>query len=86
LESCLELGIPVIIATSRPARIFNRIFPEELVNRVSLIIMNGAIAIGKPPLSGYCKDTLPEKVVRDVIDLALEYDSHIRVTLELEGY
>ena len=86
LESCVEIGIPVIIATSRPARILNRIFPAELASRVSLVIMNGAIAAGRPPLSGYFKEALPEKVARDIIDLAVKFDSQVRITLELDGY
>jgi Cof subfamily protein (haloacid dehalogenase superfamily) len=86
LAGCLELGIPVIIATARPARIFKRIFPPELADRISLVIMNGAIAIGKPPLSGYFQETLPEKVVRDIVNLSLKFDNRILVTLELDGY
>ena len=80
------IGIPVIIATSRPARIFNRIFPRDLAAACSLVIMNGAIAIGNPPLSGYFKEPLPEKVTRDIIDLALKFNSGIGITLELDGY
>jgi Cof subfamily protein (haloacid dehalogenase superfamily) len=86
LEECIERGIPVIIATSRPARIFNRIFPLALANRLSLIIMNGAVARGNTPLSGYFKEILPEQVVRDIIDLALTFDTKIHITLELDGY
>lgn len=84
LQDCLEIGIPIIIATSRPARIFNRIFTANLAGRVSLVIMNGAVAVGRPPLGGYFKDTLPEKVFRKIIDVALKFDSHIRITLELD--
>ncbi|MEE8413749.1 MAG: HAD family hydrolase [Dehalococcoidales bacterium] len=86
VEKCAAMGIPVIIATSRPARIFNRIFPQDLASVCSLVIMNGAIAIGKAPLSGYFKEPLPEKVTRDIIDLALRFDSAISITLELDGY
>jgi hypothetical protein len=86
LAGCLELGIPVIIATARPARIFKRIFPPELADRISLVIMNGAIAIGNPPLSGCFKEILTEKVVRDIIDLALRFDARMQITLELDGY
>ena len=47
LEKCIKRGIPIIIATSRPARIFNRIFPQDLAARCSFILMNGALAVGK---------------------------------------
>ena len=86
LGRCIEFGIPVIIATSRPARIFNRIFPPDLAERCSLVIMNGALAIGKPPLSGQVKQTLPEKTIRRIIQTTLEYDSQTRITIEIEGY
>jgi len=86
LERCIARGIPVIIATSRPARIFNRIFPEALRNGCSLVIMNGAVAKGVPPLSGYHKVSLPVEIVRTIVSMALASDSHIRVTLEIEGH
>lgn len=86
LERCIELGIPIIIATSRPARIFNRIFPKDLASRCSFIVMSGAIAVGNPPLNGYIKEILSEKTSRGIIDTALKYDPHTHVTIEIEGY
>lgn len=86
LEQCISDGLAVIIATSRPARIFNRIFPKDLAIGCSWAIMNGAIAKGNPPLSGYFKETIPEEITRSIIDLALKFNSSIRLTLELEGY
>ena len=86
INKCLERGIPVIIATSRPARIFNRIFPQDLAAGCSLAIMNGAIVKGNPPLSGYFKEVLPEEITCNIVALALEFDPAIRITLELDGY
>ena len=86
LEQCLAHGIPVIIATSRPVRIFNRVFPQGLAAGCSLVIMNGAIAKGNPPLSGYFKEIIPKEIARSIIDFALKFDPNIRVTLELDGY
>ena len=86
LQNCIERGIAVIIATSRPVRIFNRIFPPDLAARCSLIIMNGALAVGRFPLSGKIKQILPEKIIRGIINTALGYDSHTRITIEIEGY
>lgn len=49
LENCLELGIPVIIATSRPARIFKRIFPEDLAeDRITAIYSRRQKGENKP--------------------------------------
>lgn len=86
LEQCLAQDIPIIIATSRPARIFNRIFPQDLAAHCSLVIMNGAIAKGNPPLSGYFKEMLPEEITRSIIDIASKFHPDIRITLEIEGY
>jgi Cof subfamily protein (haloacid dehalogenase superfamily) len=86
LERCLERGIPIIIATSRPARIFDRIFPQNLTQKCSYILMNGALAKGNPPLTGYIKENLPYETLRGIIDCALKEDPHVRITLEIEGY
>jgi Cof subfamily protein (haloacid dehalogenase superfamily) len=86
INKCLERGIPVIIATSRPARIFNRIFPPDLAAGCSLAVMNGAIVKGNPPLSGYFKEALSVEITRSIIDLASEFDPAIGITLELDGY
>jgi hypothetical protein len=86
LEQCIEHGIPVIIATSRPARIFNRIFPRDLAQKCSFILMNGAIAKGNPPLSGYIKETLPDDVLLGLIECALSVDPHVRITIEIDGF
>jgi len=86
LQKCIKRSIPVIIATSRPARIFNHIFPPDLAARCSLVVMNGALAIGKSPISGQIKQTLPEKTIHLIIKVALEYDPLTRITIEIEGY
>ena len=48
--------------------------------------MNGALAVGRFPLSGKIKQILPEKIIRGIINTALGYDSHTRITIEIEGY
>jgi Cof subfamily protein (haloacid dehalogenase superfamily) len=86
LENCLKRGIPVIIATSRPTRIFNRIFPPDLAEGCSFVLMNGAIARGNPPLSGYFREIFPEEVARNIIALSSELHPDIRITIEIDGY
>jgi Cof subfamily protein (haloacid dehalogenase superfamily) len=86
LEQCLAQDIPVIIATSRPVRTFNRVFPNDLAAGCSLAVMNGAIVMGNPPLSGYFKETMPKEIAQSIIDFALKFDPNIRVTIELDGY
>jgi Cof subfamily protein (haloacid dehalogenase superfamily) len=86
LERCIERGIPVIIATSRPARIFNRIFPADLARSCSYVLMNGAVARGNPPLAGYFKETLPLETLRELLAFGRRVDPAMRVTLEIDGY
>jgi Cof subfamily protein (haloacid dehalogenase superfamily) len=86
LEKCIERGIPIIIATSRPVRIFNRIFPQKLAGCCSLVIMNGAMAIGRTPLSGQVTQILTENTIRGIISAAQEHDLHTRITIEIDGY
>ena len=86
LKNCIRQGIPVIIATSRPIRIFNRIFPQDLRERCSFIVMNGAVAKGNPPLSGHYKETFPLETARSIVEFASNFNPDIRVTLELDGY
>ena len=86
LEQCLAHDIPVIIATSRPVRTFNRAFPKGLAAGCSVVVMNGAIVMGNPPLSGYFKETMPKEIAQTIIDIALESAPDIRVTIELDGF
>jgi len=86
LEGCIAHGIPVVIATSRPARTTRRLFDDKLLNRCSLVLMNGAFARAAPPLSGVIREALPSAVIRDIINLTLAMEPEARVTLELDGY
>jgi len=86
LERCLEHGIPVIVATSRPARIFNRIFPQDLARRCSYVLMNGALAVGNPPLSGNYRQALPQELLNGILDCARRLDASVRITIEIDGY
>jgi Cof subfamily protein (haloacid dehalogenase superfamily) len=86
LKRCIKEGIPVIIATSRPVRSVRRFCVEELVNACSLILQNGAIAIGVPPLSGEFRESLTIELARNIIDFILEIEPEMRITVELEGY
>jgi len=85
LEQCIEHDIPVIIATSRPARVFNRVFPRGLAQKCSFVLLNGAIATGNPPLSGHFKETLPDDVLPSLVECALSIDPHIRIYVEIDG-
>lgn len=86
LEQCLERGIPVILATSRPARLFHRVFPDDLVKLCSYAVMNGAVAAGCPPLSGYFKEPVPGDIIREILGIALKAYPELRITIEIDGF
>ncbi len=86
LEACIHRDIPVIIATSRPARIFTRIFPQVLVEKCSYLLMNGALARGRPPLSGYYRESLTDEILRNIVDCTLNFDNAAHITIEIDGY
>ncbi len=86
LEDCIAAGLPVIMATSRPARVLNRVLPAELTDMCSVVIMNGAVARGNPPLFGYFREALPEHVCRRIIEVASGHYQPVRITIEIDGY
>ncbi len=85
LERCTKEGIPVIIATSRPARSVRRFCGKEFINGYSRILQNGAIAIGVPPLIGEFKESLTTELVRSIIDFILEMEPETHITIEMDG-
>jgi Cof subfamily protein (haloacid dehalogenase superfamily) len=86
LEKCLVRGIPVVITTSRATRSVYRLLGAELTNRCSLVVQNGAIGIGAPPLTGHIKEIIPPGVMRAIISTILEMEPEAHLTIELEGY
>lgn len=86
IEACLTQGIPVVIATSRALRTVQRITGDSLWGRCSLILMNGALALGMPPLSGEFREQLPPEIARNAIDLMMSMGPDARLTIELEGW
>ena len=86
LERCIKRGIPVVLATSRPARAVRRFCGEHFTKVCSKILQNGAIVIAAPPLSGEFKESLTPELARDIVDLILKIEPEIRIIIELEGY
>jgi Cof subfamily protein (haloacid dehalogenase superfamily) len=83
---CVASGLPVIIATSRTERSVRRLLGEEIVNGCSLVMQNGSLGIGRPPLSGSFKEKIPQKIVYDLVAAVLEMEPKIRITAEIEGF
>jgi Cof subfamily protein (haloacid dehalogenase superfamily) len=86
IEKCLDREIPVIIATSRPARAVRRFLGDELAGNCSLVLQNGAIAMASPPLSGNIKEPITAGLAREIIDCILSLEPEMRITVEVDGY
>ncbi len=86
IRRCVECGIPVIIATSRPTRSVRRLIGDELADICSLVMLNGAITVGNPPLSGYHREILPDEIARGIIDYALGIEPQTTIAIEMDGY
>jgi Cof subfamily protein (haloacid dehalogenase superfamily) len=86
IEKCIDRGIPVIIATSRPVRSVRRYLGDELTGICSLVLQNGAIALATLPLSGKFKEAFAPGIAGEIVDVTLGIDPGMRITAELEGY
>lgn len=86
IEACLARAIPVVIATSRPARTTRRALGDNLSDKCSLVLMNGALALGVPPLSGELREPFHPGVARGIVDLLKGIEPEVRLTIELDGW
>ncbi len=86
IESCIGCGVPVIIATSRSARSTRYVLGSELWDTCSLVMLNGAVVSGSPPLAGSYREMLPSEIARGIVACALEFEPGTRITVEVDGY
>jgi Cof subfamily protein (haloacid dehalogenase superfamily) len=86
LEACVDRRIPVVVTTSRPLRTTRRALGDSLSGRCSMVIMNGALALGVPPLSGVFREPLPPEVAQGIVDLLKDIEPEVRLTIELDGW
>ncbi|MDO9334076.1 MAG: HAD-IIB family hydrolase [Dehalococcoidales bacterium] len=85
LKTCFAANIPVILATARAERGVRRLCVTDVLDKCSLVLSNGAIVKGVPPLSGFHKQQLASGLTRKIVDLVRNYDSNVRITIEIEG-
>lgn len=86
LEKCIINDIPIIIATARPERSIRRLIGQELSSCCSLVMLNGAIAKGAIPLSGFHRETIQPEIVKEIVNTILKMEPLVRITIELEGF
>ncbi len=58
---------------------------DELLERTSVVMMNGAVAYGRPPLTGAVRNALPRGAATDLVEMAQQVRT-VRVFVELDGY
>jgi Cof subfamily protein (haloacid dehalogenase superfamily) len=85
LRRLLEHGFPIIIATSRAHRSVRHLLGTDIAGRCSLVTQNGSFALGRPPLSGRIKETIPRATAETLIAAALALEPELRITIEIEG-
>ena len=85
VNAAIAEGIAVIVATSRPVRTVRHFIGVELLDRVSVVSMNGASAIGRGPLAGEHLFRLPGGAAKDIAERAQMIDS-VRSFIESDGY
>jgi hypothetical protein len=82
----IEHGIPVVIATARPARVVPVLTGPEIASRASLVHMSGATAHGRPPLAGDHRWPIDADVARLSWDIVQSSPIETRMTIEVDGH
>jgi Cof subfamily protein (haloacid dehalogenase superfamily) len=85
LHSVHAIGIPMVIATSRPERVLPTLVGEDILEITSIVQMNGTIAQGKAGLTGFMKREMSLEDARICWRLANEHAPWARMTLEIDG-
>ncbi len=85
LNAIHGLGIPIIIATSRPERVLPTLVGVDILEISSLVQMNGTIACGRAGLGGTFKRNLDLDDARRCWNLIEKHAPWAQRTLEVDG-
>lgn len=80
-----KLGLPIVIATSRPERVLPTLVGDDILEITSLVQMNGTIAEGKVGLTGSLKRSMNLADARNCWALVNQHAPWARMTLEIDG-
>jgi HAD superfamily hydrolase (TIGR01484 family) len=80
-----EIGLPMIIATSRPERVVPTLVGDDILAITSLVQMNGTIATGRAGLVGSVKHEMDHADARLTWELTTEIAPSARMTMETDG-
>jgi hydroxymethylpyrimidine pyrophosphatase-like HAD family hydrolase len=85
LHTVHEIGLPIVIATSRPGRVLPILVGDDILDVTSLVQMNGTVAEGRAGLMGALKHTMNPEDARKCWMLANERVPWARMTMEVDG-
>ena len=85
LHAVHEIGLPLIIATSRPERVLPTLVGDDILEITSLVQMNGTVATGRAGLTGSLKHTLDPADALRCWEMARELAPWARTVLEIDG-
>ncbi len=85
LHGVHEIGLPLIIATSRPERVLPTLIGDDILEITSLVQMNRTIATGRAGLTGSLKHTLDPTDALRCWEMTHELAPLARMTLEIDG-
>ena len=85
LHAVHDLGVPLVIATSRPERVLVALVGNDILEITSLVQMNGTIATGQAGLEGSVKRHMDLADARMCWDLTIQQAPWARMTVETDG-
>lgn len=86
LHAVHEIGLPMIIATSRPERVMPVLVGDDISNITSLVQMNGTVATGRAGLQGTVTCPMDLVDAQKCWDLTNQLVPAARMTMEIDGF
>jgi hypothetical protein len=80
-----QIGLPMILATSRPERVLPTLVGDDILEITSLVQMNGTIGRGRAGLTGEVAYKMSRADAQLCWDLANEHVPEARMTVEFDG-
>lgn len=85
LERCRQMGIPVIIATSRSPRSIRQLLSAAFLHQYSHVVLNGALAWAAAPFQGRYQQPLGTPVALQIVEAVLRRHASVLITVEVDG-
>ena len=85
LHAVHDAGLPLVIATSRPARVLPVLVGDDIMDITSLVQMNGTMATGRAGLTGSFRLPIDPGDARLCWDITNELAPWVRMSMEIDG-